>query len=355
MPGAAHAASSPPTRRRRGGPRCGSSPGARGHFLVTRGPTSSRSGRDGAVVLEVFRDFTNPIGVGTFDRFAIPRRAYVARIVRARRPPRDLGRGRAASRSSSASTALVREPLGSAADEDKVRRAGVPLRGRRRRRARRRRRHLPTTCRRHQVVVDLKGRLKPGGVHRAGGARPGGQPRRPRRSRPRSSGLKPRPELRHLMRGSWTPILVIHSLNSLLYASVMFLIAGGLEPDLRGHAHRQPGARQPLRVRRLRDGVGGGRASRHRAPRRALDATRCCRSARSPPRRWARCSSRRCCGPLYRRAEEYQLLITFGLLLILEDLMRLVWGPYPLRPARSTRRSAASPSASRSTRPTTWS
>jgi len=34
--------------------------------------------------------------------------------------------------------------------------------------------------------------------------------------------------------------------------------------------------------------------------------------------------------PLYRRAEEYQLLITFGLLLILEDLMRLLWGPYPL-------------------------
>ena len=34
--------------------------------------------------------------------------------------------------------------------------------------------------------------------------------------------------------------------------------------------------------------------------------------------------------PLYRRAEEYQLLITFGLLLILEDLLRLVWGPHPL-------------------------
>ena len=34
--------------------------------------------------------------------------------------------------------------------------------------------------------------------------------------------------------------------------------------------------------------------------------------------------------PFYRRAEEYQLLITFGLLLILEDLLRLVWGPYPL-------------------------
>jgi branched-chain amino acid transport system permease protein len=34
--------------------------------------------------------------------------------------------------------------------------------------------------------------------------------------------------------------------------------------------------------------------------------------------------------PLYRRAEEYQLLITFGLLLILEDLMRLLWGAHPL-------------------------
>ena len=34
--------------------------------------------------------------------------------------------------------------------------------------------------------------------------------------------------------------------------------------------------------------------------------------------------------PLYRRAEEYQLLMTFGLLLILEDLMQLLWGPYPL-------------------------
>ena len=34
--------------------------------------------------------------------------------------------------------------------------------------------------------------------------------------------------------------------------------------------------------------------------------------------------------PLYRRAEEYQLLITFGLLLILEDLIRFLWGGLPL-------------------------
>jgi branched-chain amino acid transport system permease protein len=32
----------------------------------------------------------------------------------------------------------------------------------------------------------------------------------------------------------------------------------------------------------------------------------------------------------YRRAEEYQLLVTFGLLLILEDAVRFVWGGTPL-------------------------
>jgi branched-chain amino acid transport system permease protein len=34
--------------------------------------------------------------------------------------------------------------------------------------------------------------------------------------------------------------------------------------------------------------------------------------------------------PLYRRAEEYQLLATFGLLLILEDMVRFLWGGLPL-------------------------
>jgi branched-chain amino acid transport system permease protein len=34
--------------------------------------------------------------------------------------------------------------------------------------------------------------------------------------------------------------------------------------------------------------------------------------------------------PLYRRPEEYQLLVTFGLLLILEDVMRFIWGGTPL-------------------------
>ena len=32
------------------------------------------------MVLSVFRDFSYPLGVGSFDRFAIPRRAYVTRV-----------------------------------------------------------------------------------------------------------------------------------------------------------------------------------------------------------------------------------------------------------------------------------
>jgi branched-chain amino acid transport system permease protein len=37
--------------------------------------------------------------------------------------------------------------------------------------------------------------------------------------------------------------------------------------------------------------------------------------------------------PLYNRAEEYQLLVTFGLLLILEDVIRFAWGGTPLTAA----------------------
>jgi branched-subunit amino acid ABC-type transport system permease component len=34
--------------------------------------------------------------------------------------------------------------------------------------------------------------------------------------------------------------------------------------------------------------------------------------------------------PFYRRPEEYQLLVTFGILMILEDLMRYLFGSYPI-------------------------
>ena len=51
----------------------------RGHFLVTNGPYQLGKWSETGVTLEVFRDFTYPLGVGTFDRFALPLRAWVAR------------------------------------------------------------------------------------------------------------------------------------------------------------------------------------------------------------------------------------------------------------------------------------
>src|SRR5262249_39031874 len=51
----------------------------RGHFLVTNGPYQLTKWSETSVTLDVFRDFTYPLGVGSFDRFAIPLRAWVTR------------------------------------------------------------------------------------------------------------------------------------------------------------------------------------------------------------------------------------------------------------------------------------
>ncbi len=52
----------------------------RGHFLVTNGPYSMKAWSEEATVLEVFRDLTYPLGVGSFDTFAIPRRAFITKV-----------------------------------------------------------------------------------------------------------------------------------------------------------------------------------------------------------------------------------------------------------------------------------
>ena len=121
--------------------------------------------------------------------------------------------------------------------------------------------------------------------------------------------------------------LLIHALNALLYASVMFLIAGGLSliygvmrivnlahgnlyafgAYVAAWAAGLVIAGMPAGWGYLVLGAGPVAAAALGA---VLEPT--------------------LLRPLYRRAEEYQLLITFGLLLILDDLMRLVWGPYPL-------------------------
>jgi hypothetical protein len=50
-----------------------------GHFLVTNGPYTVKSWPKDAAVLEVVRDPRYPLGVGSYDSYAIPRRAFVTK------------------------------------------------------------------------------------------------------------------------------------------------------------------------------------------------------------------------------------------------------------------------------------
>src|SRR5712671_1474310 len=121
--------------------------------------------------------------------------------------------------------------------------------------------------------------------------------------------------------------LLIHILNSHLYASVLFLIAGGLSliygvMRIVNLAHGMLYAFGAL-VAAWAVGVMAVRwptaALYALLPLGALAAAGL--GALIEPTLLR---------PFYKRAEEYQLLVTFGLLLILADLMRLLWGPYPL-------------------------
>jgi hypothetical protein len=51
-----------------------------GHFLVTNGPYRLDSWTGDGVALQVFRDSSYPLGVGSFDDYAIPLRAYASKI-----------------------------------------------------------------------------------------------------------------------------------------------------------------------------------------------------------------------------------------------------------------------------------
>lgn len=48
-----------------------------GHLLVTNGPYRLKGWTDGTATLEAFRDLTYPLGVGSFDVYATPRRGFV--------------------------------------------------------------------------------------------------------------------------------------------------------------------------------------------------------------------------------------------------------------------------------------
>jgi hypothetical protein len=53
-----------------------------GHFLVTNGPYLLKRWSGTSATLEVFRDLSYPLGVGSYDVYAVPRRGYVAKVER---------------------------------------------------------------------------------------------------------------------------------------------------------------------------------------------------------------------------------------------------------------------------------
>ena len=54
--------------------------GKRGHFLVTNGPYQLAQWAPDSVVLQAFRDTSYPLGLGSFNQYPIPRRAYVSKM-----------------------------------------------------------------------------------------------------------------------------------------------------------------------------------------------------------------------------------------------------------------------------------
>jgi hypothetical protein len=53
-----------------------------GHFLVTNGPYRLERWSADSVTLEAFRDLSYPLGVGSFDAYAVPRRGYITKVER---------------------------------------------------------------------------------------------------------------------------------------------------------------------------------------------------------------------------------------------------------------------------------
>ena len=122
-------------------------------------------------------------------------------------------------------------------------------------------------------------------------------------------------------------ILVVHLLNALLYASVLFLVAGGLSliygvMRIVNLAH---GNLFAIGAFLTASAVGQWFAGSQSSwlylllPIGAFGAAAI--GAVIEPTLLRR---------FYRRPEEYQLLVTFGLMMILEDLIRFIWGPYPI-------------------------
>jgi hypothetical protein len=53
---------------------------AHGHFLVTNGPYQVKRWSAETVTLDAFRDLTYPLGVGSYDAYAVPRKGYITDV-----------------------------------------------------------------------------------------------------------------------------------------------------------------------------------------------------------------------------------------------------------------------------------
>jgi hypothetical protein len=54
----------------------------RGHFLVTNGPYRLKGWSADSATLEAFRDLSYPLGVGSYDAYAVPRRGFITNVER---------------------------------------------------------------------------------------------------------------------------------------------------------------------------------------------------------------------------------------------------------------------------------
>jgi hypothetical protein len=81
------------------------------HFLVTNGPYVLDKWDESAVVLRVFRDLSYPLGVGSYDKYAFPPRALIAKL-EARHDRLEIAAELEKVEKAQRSYHVVREPLG---------------------------------------------------------------------------------------------------------------------------------------------------------------------------------------------------------------------------------------------------
>ncbi|MEE8216986.1 MAG: branched-chain amino acid ABC transporter permease [Acidiferrobacterales bacterium] len=122
-------------------------------------------------------------------------------------------------------------------------------------------------------------------------------------------------------------IFILQVLNSLFYASVLFLLAAGLSLifGVMGIINLAHGSLFALGAYVTAWAVGSAIGSVHVAILFLLMLVGALAVAAT-----GLIIEPLLLRPLYKRREEYQLLITFGLLLVLEDFMHIVWGGTPL-------------------------